>query len=90
MASFAVRRYTEAHATVMAREWCAKMEYLFGIWMGQESWEYVFTDEELQAYTPREEFLAFFLGLDLEGETIARASAMNIMKPGIPRLAVFA
>ena len=62
------------------------MEYLYGIWMAQESWGYRFSEEDLSSYTPRDEFIDFFLGLDLEGETIGRASSINNMRPGDPKL----
>ena len=87
MATFACDRYGDHGATVLAREWCHRMQYFFDVWMHQDKWGYVFTDGDVAGYAPLDDFVDYFLALDLDAPQMERASALNNMRPGVPRYA---
>ena len=85
MASFAVSRFSERGATILAREWCAKMEFWFSIWMRQDRWDYTFSDADLASYVPHSDFVEYFVSLDDLSVQMDRASQLSSMAPGKPK-----
>jgi hypothetical protein len=84
MVSFATDLYGEVAASILARAWCHRMEYFYLIWLHQELWDYHFTETDCSGHVATEEWVDFFLGLDLLSVTMDRASALNRMRPGLP------
>jgi hypothetical protein len=83
--TFSVARYGDLSASLLAHEWCRRLEYFFGLWMAQDDWLYRFTDADVSSYHPKDEFVDFFLGLPLDSPTMARASEVNNIRPKEPR-----
>ena len=51
---------------------------LFGVWIAQDSWEYMFSESDKAEYLPREEFVDGFLALPIGTKTMARATTITI------------
>jgi hypothetical protein len=85
LATFSVVKYGDDHASILAHEWCRRMEHFFGIWMAQDDWLYLFSEGDLAAYAAKDEFVDFFLGLDADSATMVRAMEVNSLVPKEPR-----
>lgn len=53
---FKFAKYGETVTAGLAKQWCERMEYWFGVWFGQPSWEFEFP-EELKENAPLNEAL---------------------------------
>ena len=58
MSSYACDKFGEDGSTTLAREWCQRMEHVYSIWMVQDSWDYSFTEDDVNGYMPRDELVA--------------------------------
>ena len=50
--TFTAELYGDSEAAVFAQAWCSRMNYFFGVWLGQSEANYKFTDLDLDGWVP--------------------------------------
>jgi hypothetical protein len=83
-ASFSYSKYGEGPASVLALQWCARMQYLFDIWKAQSDPRYVYLESDNRSYQEDAEFRAFVDDLPVVGTCIERVKAIREIFPKPP------
>ena len=76
-----MRLYGEGPASVLAKTWCNKLQYLFDIALASGKLCHRFSEDELQGWLELYDFKALVVGL--EGKQLARAQWLRSLKPGL-------
>ena len=79
-AQFSIRVYGSDEALVLSKEWCARMQFLFSLWLTQGAeGKLVCTAAAMYNYTESPEFTA--LAADATGELKTRVAKLRNLKP---------
>ena len=76
---FSVYGYDPSHA--LAKEWCARMEYYYGVYLDAEGDDFMFCQEEVDEYVPEKEWFDFMTSLDIEHPAFSKGMEIMRMKP---------
>ena len=81
-ARFSIAMYSERIGSVLAREWCRKMQHYYDIAVASEGSMHRFTEAEHASYQESGEFSLIVAGLD--GKALERAHWLRALRPTAP------
>ena len=81
MVSFNFNAHGEAAAGEMALEWSNRMQYFFSVWKGLGVRDYVYPNDDLNGYEPRQSYVEFRGAVPFQSRTWARIEAIDSMRP---------
>ena len=70
-AQYDAQKYGDHNASVLACEWCRRLQYFWNLYWKSADPHHVFTGEEIAAYRPLPEFAEVLAGL--QGRALQRA-----------------
>jgi len=82
--SFTLSRYGDLNCSVLALEWCRRMQFWFDLWLEQGNTKYCFSAEELLSYEETPEWMAFCENAPSTGALADRISAIRGLFPQSP------
>lgn len=80
-ALFALSKYGDESAHMLALEWCRRCEHFFQIWVANDDPEYLYTQDDLASYQEDLEFVTWLCGVDAMSATWERAAKVRKLKP---------
>ncbi len=69
------------NASILAREWCARMEYFYGLWRQHAPHKVRFTEEDVRGYEPRQDFVSAMAALPPEHASAQRGKLLATLAP---------
>ena len=76
---YEMSKFGDATASLMARTWCAKMQYYFEIYSAQHDVDYLYTEEDIAGFSALPGFED--LVVSLQGSARARARWLHEVRP---------
>lgn len=81
---YSIKLYTESGATLMAQEWCDRMQHFYDIWKAQGDAQYTFSEDDSTMYVEGETWLAFCGQEAMSAQLYERVAAIRCIAPGAP------
>ena len=79
---YEMSKFGDATASLMARTWCAKLQYYFNIYSAQRDVNYLYTEEDISGLSAPPRFEDLFLSLQASAR--ARARWLHDLRPLLP------
>ena len=89
-ASFSHRKYSYLDASMMALEWCRRMQHFFDIHKAQECADYIYSTHDLGSYAEGLEWVSYLCGLDIESTAWSRSEVIRALVPNREPATTFA
>lgn len=83
-ALFALSKYGDESAHMLALEWCRRCEHFFQIWVAQDDPEFAYTQTDLASYQEGLEFVTWMCSVDIMSATWERAAKVRSLRPTNP------
>mgnify|MGYP004106337995 CR=1 FL=1 len=71
--------FGDQNASVLAREWCGRLQYFWNVYQNSSDPHHVFSAEDIAAYRPLPEFTEVLAGL--QGRALRRALELAALVP---------
>jgi hypothetical protein len=79
--SWAVPKFSDAHAQMFATEWCRRHQHYFDIWSTHWDMDYVYTPVEIDSYRGSDVWSAFVMALPPLSQNALRAADIDVERP---------